>query len=83
MSLPDVMMSPQLEGSVGGSILESRALIMDKERSTKAWTRGAKRLLDALQRGSQSQHLALPLLLLTAQQRQVGRGGSGEGRGKV
>jgi len=51
----------------------------DSEKSRKAWTRGARRLLDALQRGPPRQHLALPLLLLVAQQRQIimVRGGRG------
>jgi hypothetical protein len=43
----------------------------DTDKGKKTWARGAKRLLDALQRGPPHQHLALPLLLLVAQQRQV------------
>jgi len=61
----------QLEGSLGGDALSSLVLMRDTDKSRKTWARGAKRLLDALQRGPSQQHLALPLLLLVAQQRQI------------
>jgi len=61
----------QLEGTLGGEALQSLVLMRDTDKSKKTWARGARRLLDALQRGPPRQHLALPLLLLVAQQRQI------------
>ncbi len=61
----------QLEGRLGGEALSGLVSIKDVDKSRKAWARGGKRLLEALQRGPKSQHLALPLFILVAQQRQA------------
>ncbi|KAG1660029.1 hypothetical protein FOA52_010014 [Chlamydomonas sp. UWO 241] len=64
----------QLEGLAGGPELRERAIVSsseERERSMKAWARGGRRLLSALQRGRPERHLALPLLVLIAQQRHV------------
>ena len=67
-------------------------MVCNVDKSSKAWARGARRLLEALQKGSSpKQHLALPMLILVAQQRQVimvrvgleHREGCVEGRGNV
>lgn len=56
---------------MGGEVLSSYVLLKDLERSRKGWARGGRRLLDALRRGPPRQHLALPLFILVAQQRQA------------
>ncbi len=61
----------QLEGKMGGELLSSYVLQHDADKMGKAWARGGRRMLQALQRGPRSEHLALPLFILVAQQRQA------------
>ena len=64
----------QIEGISGGDLLKDRAFVKsleEKERTTKAWVRGSRRLLSALQVGPPESHLALPLMILIGQQRNV------------
>lgn len=56
---------------MGGEALASLVLMRDTEKGKRAWAKGAKRLLEALQKGPPRQQLALPLLILVAQQRQA------------
>ena len=64
----------QIEGISGGDVLRDRAIVKsseEKERSSKAWGRGSRRLLAALKVGPPRSHLALPLMILLGQQRDV------------
>ncbi|KAK9815918.1 hypothetical protein WJX72_011962 [[Myrmecia] bisecta] len=60
----------QLEAMAGGEILRNEALTYGVARDkARGHQRGAARLLNALQQGPKEQQLALPLLILLAQQR--------------